>query len=427
MSTLRFTGLVKMMNRVREDLSHGIPAGQAENFRTMVTNTVRYVERACREHHTSPDKLPAPTYRAYRYLKEVDLKHLPMAKTAAPAAPQRLRVRNLISSCKTIQAQLVELSRMDLEPSVKLNRADQRLASVHEEICRLAVMVDEALAQAGCGPDCLSHPSQRAYTWLRYLSKVQQLEMHIATLQLVQAEIKKLVNQEKFRAELAELPVHFELYNIPAVYRVSQERDFLRIEAHQAFAGAPRQVILALLWTILAGKKARMPDGSSSLEMVKAYSASKAYQKVVTALEGGARPHAARTRGQHFDLQQIFERVNRTYFQSKMNPPVLVWNKTLTHRKFGHYQPNTDTVMISISLDQASTPAHVIDYVMYHELLHRQLGASTNGSRTYTHTKAFRQAEAMFPKQQQAESYLNDLSKHISRGKTWKSKKLSSF
>ena len=423
MSTIRFSGLVKMMNRVREELSHGIPAGQEENFRIMVTTAVRYVEQVCREHHTSPDKLPAPTYRAYRYLKDVDLKHLPIAKTAAPAAPQRIRIRNLVSSCKAIQAQLVELSRMDLEPAVRLTRADSRLASVHEEICRQADVVDEALAQAGCGPDCLSHPSKRAYAWLRYLSKVHKLELHMATLQLVQTEIKWLVKQVKSRGDLVELPVHFELYNIPAVYRSSQERDFLRIEAHQAFASAPRQVILALLWTILAGKNARMPDGSSSLEMVKAYSASKAYQKVASALEGGTRPSAARMRGQHFDLQQVFEQVNQTYFAGKMKAPVLVWNKTITHLKFGHYQPNTDTVMISISLDNAKTPAYVIDYVMYHELLHRQMGTSKNGSRTYAHTKSFRQAEARFPKQQQAESYLNDLSKSITRGKTWKSKK----
>ena len=423
MSTLRFTGLVKMMNRVREDLSHGIPAGQEENFRRMVTNTVRYVEQVCREHHTTPEKLPAPTYRAYSYLKEVDLKHLPVAQTPAQAAPKRLRVHNLISSCKAIQAQLVELSRSNLSKTKNLSRADPRLVSVHKEICRLADLVDEMLAQAGSDPDSLSSPSQRAYHWLRYLSKAHQFERHFSTMQLVQAEIKWLLEQVKSRNVPAEVAVHFELYNITAVYRASQERDFLRIEAHQAFAGAPRQVILALLWTILAGKSATMPDGSSSLEVVKAYSASKAYQKVVSALEGGAHPPATRTRGQHFDLQQVFERVNRTYFQSKMKAPALVWNKTLTHSKFGHYQPNTDTVMISISLDQASTPAHVIDYVMYHELLHRQMGTSSDGTRTYAHTKSFRQAEAKFPKQQQVESYLNDLSKHISRGKTWKSKK----
>jgi predicted metal-dependent hydrolase len=100
-----------------------------------------------------------------------------------------------------------------------------------------------------------------------------------------------------------------------------------------------------------------------------------------------------------------------------MDQPNLTWNKTLTHRKFGHYQANTDTVMLSISLDKSSTPAYVIEFVMYHELLHKQLGVVTNRGRRYAHTKAFREAEARFPQQEQAQAYLNKLSLKIGQGK----------
>jgi predicted metal-dependent hydrolase len=94
-----------------------------------------------------------------------------------------------------------------------------------------------------------------------------------------------------------------------------------------------------------------------------------------------------------------------------------MWNKTLTHRKFGHYQTNTDTVMLSISLDQPSTPAYVVEFVMYHELLHKQLGVVTNHGRRYAHTKAFREAEARFSQQERAQAYLNKLSAEIGKGK----------
>jgi hypothetical protein len=231
----------------------------------------------------------------------------------------------------------------------------------------------------------------------------------LAALHMAHAQIQALKKQPKFHSKRPDLPVRFQLYNLPVIYRVSQQKEHLLIEAHQGFVGAPPEVIQALVRIALGGK------GKAVLSKVKDYAHSQAFLSISSALEGENLRAPARTQGQQFDLQQVFERVNQAYFHGQMERPNLTWNKTLTHRKFGHYQANTDTVMLSISLDQASTPVYVVEFVMYHELLHKQLGVVANRGRRYAHTKAFREAEARFPKQEQAQAYLNRLSAKIGK------------
>ncbi|MFN2286346.1 MAG: topoisomerase II, partial [Anaerolineae bacterium] len=89
----------------------------------------------------------------------------------------------------------------------------------------------------------------------------------------------------------------------------------------------------------------------------------------------------------------------------------LTWNKTLTHRKFGHYQTTTNTVMLSLSLDDAAVPPYVVDFVMYHELLHKHLGIKFVNGRRYAHTAEFRDAERRFAQYAQAETFLAQLAK----------------
>jgi hypothetical protein len=410
MKRLRITGLVKLMNHVRESLTTGIPPGKEEEFRRMVRDNLRQVEVICREYKTSPEKLPAPTYRAYRYLKELDLSKLPVAKKT-PALPQRLRIKNLIANCKAIQEQLGQLTESNQKRKKPLSVKDARVMVLLAHICTLVQLVDKMTARAGGGLGLLSPQSRRAYHWLRYLSEAQDLDRHLAALHMAHAEIEALKKQPKFRPKWPDLPVRFQLYNLPVIYRVSQQKDHLLIEAHEGFVGAPVEIIRALVRTDLTGKSRQ------GLSQVKNYAHSEAFLSISSTLEGENLQGAARTQGQHFDLQQVFERVNRAYFNGQLERPNLMWNKTLTHRKFGHYQVNSDTVMLSISLDKASTPAYVVEFVMYHELLHKQLGVVTNHGRRYAHTKAFREAEARFTKQKQAQAYLNELSAKIGKGK----------
>jgi predicted metal-dependent hydrolase len=72
----------------------------------------------------------------------------------------------------------------------------------------------------------------------------------------------------------------------------------------------------------------------------------------------------------------------------------------------GHYDFFRDLVMLSVTLDDPDVPDFVVDFVMYHELLHKVMGSKVVNGRRYAHTPAFREAERAFPRYEEAEAFL---------------------
>jgi hypothetical protein len=116
------------------------------------------------------------------------------------------------------------------------------------------------------------------------------------------------------------------------------------------------------------------------------------------------------TAGMAHDLALAFGRVNEEYLGG-MDPPRLTWNRTFAGRKFGHYDPLRDTVMVSATLDRDSVPEFVVDFIMYHELLHKKHGIDWRNGQARTHTPAFRQEERHFAQFSEAEAVLKGLAK----------------
>ena len=69
--------------------------------------------------------------------------------------------------------------------------------------------------------------------------------------------------------------------------------------------------------------------------------------------------------------------------------------------------------MINCGLDRRDVPAYVLDFVMYHELLHKALGVKTSGSRHLSHTKEFRELEKAHPNFEQAQAFIQKIAKKL--------------
>jgi hypothetical protein len=139
------------------------------------------------------------------------------------------------------------------------------------------------------------------------------------------------------------------------------------------------------------------------------FAASEDFNESLLDLESFAAPPPPPSRGRAHDLNEIFARVNSSYFGGLMPKPTLTWNRTLTARKFGHYQPGRDTIMISITLDDPEVPAFALDFVMYHELLHKKHGSMTVNGRRLSHSQAFRAEERQFAHYHEAERLIHEL------------------
>jgi len=401
--SIRIKGLVSLMNHVREQLSQGIPAEDADNFRASVRDSIRTVEALCRKNHITPDDLPAPSRRAYAYLKGLDLRTLPLRAADAPAAPKTIHISNVISTCNRYHDEFAHLAAAKQPPTWHTEQAD--VVRLAKRLRSDAGAIEAICAEEGGTPANLPTQSQRGYQWLKFLADADTLEQHLTSLTQAYQKAKTSAARKLLPPTRQQLPVHIDFYTTSVLYRTRARDDGTHVVANEGFIGAPRAIVKALVYAALSSKnKAQVAE-------VKAYAQEEAFDEVRVALALTTADLSTNTQGQHFDLAEVFDRVNATYFDGALPRPRLTWNKTLTHRKFGHYQATTDTVMVSLSLDDASVPAYAVDFVMYHELLHKQLGIKVVNGRRYAHTSAFKSAERAFKRYNDAQKVLVRLSK----------------
>ena len=261
--------------------------------------------------------------------------------------------------------------------------------------------LDRILQDREKSPADLSIRSRRAYQWIKNLSNDVNLREHLDALQRINLflpQIKKPGLFNKYR-------VDFAFFHLGSLYKIQRKNSSLEITAQECFVTAPDNVLIALL------KVALEKEDSNSLKDIRNYTFSPTYQAARESLEYLNIPPDSYAAGSVFNLLDSFSRVNQTYFQGDLPKPHLVWSNRLTFRKFGHYQWDTNTVMISRTLDQPRMPAYVLDYVMFHELLHKKMGLKLVNHHRVAHTHAFRVEERKFKQFKEAQQKLNKLTK----------------
>lgn len=111
-------------------------------------------------------------------------------------------------------------------------------------------------------------------------------------------------------------------------------------------------------------------------------------------------------------LQQSFERINEKYFYGMITMPNLVFGQMST-RKLGSYDYGTDTISISKVL---LNDFDALDYVMFHEILHKKHKFYTKNGKSYSHTGNFKKEEQRYEDFDDIEKKLRTLTK---RSKKW--------
>ncbi len=113
-------------------------------------------------------------------------------------------------------------------------------------------------------------------------------------------------------------------------------------------------------------------------------------------------------------LAESFARVNDLYFDGIIEQPNLVWGQS-SFRTLGHYAYTTDTVTISSILRE---DPELLDYVMYHELLHKKLKFDHSTGRSRYHTREFKREERRFRDAEILERRLASIARK-SRVRSW--------
>lgn len=106
-------------------------------------------------------------------------------------------------------------------------------------------------------------------------------------------------------------------------------------------------------------------------------------------------------RGRCFDLRELYEAVNRTYFDGLIQARI-GWGRMPPRRRrksirLGVYDHQTREIRIHPALDRPEVPAFFVEFIVFHEMLHQLFPSTGRGGRRVHHPRAFRERERTFP------------------------------
>jgi hypothetical protein len=224
------------------------------------------------------------------------------------------------------------------------------------------------------------------------------------------AEIYTRVFRElRPRTPLPRVEVDYcEFANVHSSIRMDGGRIQVRIS--DILQGAPAPVTEALAF-ILLGKMLRKPITRNYAHRYKLYLNRKEVRRqmhIVRQLRG--RKLLSDPKGKHYDLVEIFERLNIEYFDGLLGRPALGWSLRRSRSMLGHFDPSHNAIILSRIFDEPSVPAVAVEYVMFHEMLHLRYPVEHRGARRCVHTAEFKRAEKLYPRLKEAKEALKRLS-----------------
>ncbi|CAN5167731.1 SprT-like domain-containing protein [soil metagenome] len=158
---------------------------------------------------------------------------------------------------------------------------------------------------------------------------------------------------------------------------------------------------------ILVGKLLRKKIPAGAREVYSIYVKSAVVRERATANKRDrGRKVVTTSKGIVFDLEEIFESLNLDYFSGAIPKPALTWSARKTFRILGHHDATHDHVAISRSLDSANVPRYVVEYIVFHEMLHIVHPTKHVNGRRYNHTATFKRDERKFAYYNEAERWI---------------------
>ena len=127
----------------------------------------------------------------------------------------------------------------------------------------------------------------------------------------------------------------------------------------------------------------------------------------------GKRPGRARygaPLGMAHDLRCYLDDQNRQHFAGQFKGRIGWSRRTRSSKRktirLGSWSPRNKLIRIHPALDDRKVPEFVLRFVVFHEMLHAEIGASEQGARRIYHSRDFRRREQEHPDYAKAEAWI---------------------
>ena len=201
-----------------------------------------------------------------------------------------------------------------------------------------------------------------------------------------------------------------EFYPYASLAHTIRLRDHVaHVRLSDALRGAPAPVIEAAA-ILLLSRIFRRRTPRQSLEAYRRFTLAASTRRRVDKLRRArARPLASVAKGRAHDLAPMFTRLNRRYFSGRLRRPRLGWSRRSWRTQLGFFDPALGQIVLNRRLDRTSIPLFVIEYVLFHEMLHVKHPLRATRCHMQAHTREFLQEEKRFPRHAAARRFLNRL------------------
>jgi len=175
------------------------------------------------------------------------------------------------------------------------------------------------------------------------------------------------------------------------------------LNVHQIFVDGPPAIHKALAEWVLHPKRKRAGDTIDAFI--------REHRAIIHTKK--AQVPQLRTAGAHHDLQALYDAVNARFFDNKVDAPI-TWGKypSIAPRRsirFGSYSPDLHLVRIHPYLDSPRVPTYVVQYIVFHEMLHAVMGIEERPSgRRAIHPPAFQAREKAYPDYERATAWIEN-------------------
>lgn len=395
---IRIRGIVKTAQNAQNSLKVGIASHDVASFKEFITVSVETIERLCADAKITPSQLPTQSRSAYYFLRSIDLNNLPLAENhATQEMGQTLRVKNIKTQQRTILQRISNLASSPTHHAAQIQELSKTLV-------RAVTAIEQICASSQATPASLTGSSRSIYTWMKFLTDERNLQLHLNTTHRARQIALKIFGTHRQHP----VNVVVELTHFARLYKSRCSEAAATIIISEGFINASEEVLLALITAAVQGKS------QHTTQLIKDFASSEEYSNVLLELDLITEVIAENPLGKCYDLDKLFHKVNREYFASTLVKPRLTWSKINTYRKFGHYEPARDRVVMSLTLDDARIPEFVVEFVLYHELLHKYHGVKWVNGRRMAHTPEFRRDERQFKWYESADAWLKKLASGLS-------------
>jgi len=183
----------------------------------------------------------------------------------------------------------------------------------------------------------------------------------------------------------------------------------LEVRISDAFEDAPYEIQYSLA-NILLCKLFRKPIPNMDNQRYRRFLNGKDMRTSLQRMrQERGRKFISGPQGDAYDLAELFEEINFRFFHGLMAKPALGWSRQASRQTLGHYDPSHHAIILSKLLDRPEVPRIIVEYVMYHEMLHLRFPVDHRGARRCVHTKEFKQAEKQFPSLKLAKELIKKL------------------